>query len=359
MIRLDPNSGWTRLDRAALAAPGNQPADAWQWTTRGGLVLIAIALTWMLITLWRPLDGTDRSESERPPTIPSLELASEAPNSRRELLARIGDVNLFDAEREAWSPRRRDEPKNPQSAETAEARKPPAAGTQTATIAGQTVQVTKAEALPEDVKAALTGLALRGIYTPPSSSAPIALISRVHAGPNPLVSDAFRAGDEFEDKQYPQAKWKVIAIDAVGKRVILQRAGINAVLPLYASSTLASESVGKAPGAAKPAGTSITLQSRQEVEAALREAKLGDEEIQTLLRLAEMEPDAAAAAAKLEAIARAEKNAPKDPAAGRRPPPPGLEAIAKMLQQTPKGLSDQDNPPPEPDAKPPESAEPK
>lgn len=337
---------WMRLDRARLAPPGNRPADAARWTTRGGVALIALALAWLLFTAWRPLPAPDAVESDRLPPIPSVEQHASSLDSRREALARLGGVNLFDAERETWSARKRNDPKSADATKPAEI-KPPPAGTQSTSVGGQTVQVTKADALPEDIKLALTGLALRGIYTPPSATTPVALISRVHAGPNPLLSDAFNAGDEFEDKQHPQAKWKVVAIDGVEKRVILQRAGINAVLPLYAASAAANESA-KTTDVPKPLGPTISLQTKEQIEASLREANVSDEEIKRLLSFAEMDPDQAAAAAKLEALARTEKEAPKDQKPGRRAPPPGLEAIAKLLQQAPKPPEEEPPPPKQP-----------
>lgn len=341
----DLHQHWKRLDRSRLAAPGNRPADAARWTARGGIALIALASAWLLFAAVRPLPTPDPIESDHPPPIPSVGQHAPSLDARREALARLGGVNLFDAERETWSARRRDDPKSADATKPAET-KPPPAGTQGTSIGGQTIQVTKAEALPEDVKLALTGLALRGIYTAPAATTPVALISRVHAGPNPLLSDAFHEGDEFEDKQHPQAKWKVVAIDAAGRRVILQRGGINAVLSLYAASAAVASEPAKPTDAAKPLGPTINLQTKEQVEAALRAANVSEEEIKRLLSLAEMAPEEAATAAKLEALARAEKEAPNDQKPGRRSPPAGLEAIAKLLQQAPKPPEDAPPPPP-------------
>lgn len=335
MKRLAGENGWMRIERARLRAPGNRAADTMQWITRAGAALAVGAALWLALAVVKPISSAERVEEPPPPPIPSFESPPVERWDRREVLARLGGVNLFDAEREAWSARPREraadgeaKPGEPKPAP------PPAAGTLSTSIGGQSVLVTKAEALPEDVKTALTGLMLRGIYVPPGAGEPVAMISRVHGGPNPMLSDVFRPGDEFEDKQHPQAKWRLIAIDQPGRRVVLQRGGINAVLSLYAraASTVA-------PGASaepKKAGATIIVQTRGEIASSLREARVSEEEIARLLELAAMSPEEASASAKIAALAKAAKDQAKDQKPGRRSPPPGLEAIAKLLQQAPQ-----------------------
>lgn len=360
MKRLAGENGWMRIERARLRAPGNRAADTMQWITRAGVALAVGAALWLAFAAFNPMSSAERVEGPPPPPIPSFESPPVEREDRREVFARLGGVNLFDAEREAWSarPRERTADGEAMPGETKPA-PPPAAGTQATSIGGQSVLVTKAESLPEDVKAALTGLALRGIYVPPRATEPVAMISRVHGGPNPMLSDVFRSGDEFEDKQHPQAKWRLIAIDQPGRRVILQRGGINAVLSLYASAaspSIASSSSPEASTEAKKLGATIVVQTKEEIESSLREAKVSEEEVKRLLELAAMSPEEAAASAKIAALAKAAKDQAKDQKPGRRAPPPGLEAIAKLLQQPPKPPPDveppAESPPAEPEKKP-------
>lgn len=328
-----PDRHRVRLDRARLAPPGRRPADAARWTARAGAALIVIALGLLVFTALRPLPAPAFLPPDSPPAIPSVAPIDPAFDHRREQLARLGAENLFDAEREPWSGRRAES--TPDAAPDAPQAKPTSTTSTTqASINGQSVQVTRAEALPDDIKTALTGLAFRGLYTPPGTDQPVALISRVHGGPNPLVADPFRVGDEFEDKQHPQAKWRVIAIDVQQRRVILQRNGVNAALVLYTAGPVAGAPSAEAPEpeAATPAVPTLTIQTVDEIKAALRESKFSDEEIDRLLKLAEMSPDDAAASAKIAALAEAAKKANTT---GRRPPPPGLEGLTRLLQQPP------------------------
>ena len=245
------------------------------------------------------------------------------------------DQNVFDAEREAWVGRREksDEPALTDGNPAADTPKP---ATRTVPVGGSSVQVTTPESLPSDIKTALTGLALRGLFASPEGGEARALISRVHAGPNPLLGDVFRVGDEFEDAQHPQAKWRLIAIDIPGRRVILQRAGVNASLEMYTLAPAAVSAGASTPPAAP--GTTVVIQTKEEAIAALRAAKIPEDQIRRLIDLAEMSPDEAAAAVALEALARGEPAKPEEGKPARRPPPPGLEAIAKLLQQTPEQM---------------------
>lgn len=300
------------------------------------------ALAWLGFAAVRPLPRAAPSAGEAIPSVPIVSMPAATAAERREMLALLGSENLFDAEREAWSGRRA-AAETPMEGEGAAEKKPAATGGETTIVAGQAVPVTKPAALPEDVKQALTGLALRGVYAPKGDGQYVALISRVHGGPNPLLSDAFRAGDEFEDKQHPQAKWKVVAIDGPGRRVVLQRGGVNAVLEMYVQSASAPKPAEPA-APAKPA-VSVVAQTKEEIEAALRGAKFSEEKVARLMELAAMEPDQAAAAAALAALARSEKEAQAKP--GKRPPPPGLEAIARLLQTPPKQMEGEPAPPAE------------
>lgn len=324
---------WVRLPRRRLATAGARVTDAVQWTTRIGLIFLALAFSWWIFTALRPLPApvfVDDLAAISPPS-PAADDAAGV-ERRREILSRLNRENLFDAERMAWTMRAEAPPESPQQAPAAQPTAAPGAAAES--IAGKKLIVTGPDSIPEDVKQALTGLALRGIFLPPGSQEPAALISRVHAGTNPLASDVFRAGDEFEDKQHPQAKWKVMAVDAPRRRVILQRSNINVALRLYATGAPAAP-LSAAPEPESPKSPVLVARTRDEVEADLRAANLSEEQIRRLLQLAEMTDDEARASIALEEMARAKPPEEVQQQTGRRAPPPGLEAIARLLQQAP------------------------
>jgi hypothetical protein len=331
------DSSWRRVGRGALRAPGVRGADGVTWLNRAAVASAALAAAWCGFVALRPLDRPEAAAAETILDVPVLEREASSVDDRRARLARLNEWNIFDAEREAWSGRRE---KSVEQASTGG--EPPDSPlreptTHSVPLGGQSVQVTTAESLPSDVKTALTGLALRGIYSPAKGGEALALISRVHSGPNPLVSDVFKAGDEFEDAQHPQAKWRVIAIDGPGRRVILQRAGVNASLEMYAAG-VASATAAPAAATVAPTGPSVVIQTKEEAIAALRAANIPEDQIKRLMELAEMSPDEAAASAALEELAQGAPVKAEQGKPARRPPPAGLEAIAKLLQQTPEEM---------------------
>lgn len=328
---------WRGVGRRRLRAPGVRGSDATVWLNRAAVAAIGLAVVWWGYAVLRPLAAPTAASEEAVPAIPAVNHDAAPVEIRSERLARLSEWNVFDAEREAWSGQR----EKPTEPATADGQPAPAESVKPATrpvpIDGRSIDVTEAEALPSDIKAALTGLMLRGIFAPPGGGEPRALISRVHAGPNPLVSDVFVVGDEFEDAQHPQAKWRVIAIDAAGRRVILQRAGVNAALDMYAAGVTAAAAA-PATGAAITSGPTVVIQTKEEAIAVLRAAKIPEEEIARLIELAEMSADDAAAALALEELAKGAPAKAEEGQPARRPPPAGLEAIAKLLQQTPEQM---------------------
>jgi hypothetical protein len=165
----------------------------------------------------------------------------------------------------------------------------------------------------------------------------VALISRVHSGPNPFQADPFREGDEFTDQQHPQASWRVEAVDAAGSRVILSRSGVVVPLLLYPEGMARPQT--PEPGAsAAPTERTIKVvpRTRQEAAAELLAGGLTQAQVDELLHLSELDADKAAAEAALdELVAQPATDAPGDTAAKpkRRAPPPGMEGIVKLMRE--------------------------
>lgn len=340
MMNESRSERWKSVPRSALRQPGVRGAGVLTWVTRAGAAGVAIGVAWWAYVLVRPLDAVETvvPGDVRVPVF----VAPQGPAiaERRDRLARLTSSNYFDARREAWAARR-EEPAQSAGSETPESKGPASEAVSGAEAEGDPALyagVTN-EALPSDIKTALTGLALRGVMTSPEDGAALALVSRVHSGPNPLVSDVFRAGDEFEDAQHPQAKWRVLAVDVARRRVILQRAGSRAVLELHPASAPARMVTSEEPAAKSPS-VRVEESTRADVARVLKEAGLEPAQIARLMDLVEMSPQEASASAALEALARASA-APASPEGAdqdkpaRRAPPAGLEAIAQILKSNP------------------------
>lgn len=324
-----------RIPWRRLRPPGVRSADGLTWATRAGVALTTIAAVWLVMVLVRPLPAGEAAQPDSPPSLPSVEARSASLDQRRALLAVLTSENLFDDERTHWA-----------AAAPAAAASESAPSPSSVKAHGATAPTARAS-VPEEVKLALTGLALRGVYRPPDGSEAVALISRVHAGPNPLVSDPFREGDEFEDKQHPQSKWVVRSIDASAGVVLLERGGAVVALEMFPSGGVGRESAGASAAVAEPpTGTRpvIVESSREEVAAELKAAGLGEDEVARLLDLAGMSAAEAAAASAMDAMAR---DMEANERASRRAPPAGLDAIIKLLR-TPPGVNAEPEPSPPP-----------
>ncbi|MDX2115427.1 MAG: hypothetical protein SFZ24_07370 [Planctomycetota bacterium] len=339
------DQSWQTIPRARRAPAGVRGADAATWGMRAATALLIVAAGLFVFTLVRPLPGGAPPSAVEIPEPREIRADAVDMQARRERLALLGTDNAFDARRENWTV-----PTAPDGPSSAGAGSTGAAGSTAPPIPvpGTSIVVTHRDALPNDVKEALAGLALRGVYVSPRREA-VAMISRVHSGPNPLKSEPFRIGDSFTDDKYPQAEWKVVEIDVPGGSVILGRGGVNAALQMYpagGAATFASSASSPAVAAqGDEALPQIVSRTADEAAADLRTAGVAEDLVRRLLRLASMPPEEVRAFKELEAIEQASANAAADAARvkaatdpknrKKRPPPPGLEAIARMLRETP------------------------
>lgn len=343
----EPN--WSRLPRDRFRPAGPRRDAALTWTTRGAVACALLGVLWLGFTLLRPLPEAPAVELEPFPELPRIERAPRSPDDRGRVLALLTADNLFDDAREKWT-RQAAAPPSPTGASGTPdasadvAAKPASPGE---TLGGTTIIITATDAAPDDVKKALTGLALRGIYTPPpragqpaSAATPVAMISRVMGTPSPLLADSYRAGDQFDDASHPGASWKIVAVEPAGRRVILARSGVNVALPLDPPGSGIAPPPASSAAPDSEAGVQVVSRTPDELRAELREAGVSDEQIARLLNLAAATPEERAAQAKLRELAgqappAPAAQAPDAPPRKRRAPPPGLEAVARMLQQSP------------------------
>lgn len=320
-----------------IGAPG---ASALTWINRVAAVALVGAGAFVAYMLLRPLPSVPDVMGEQPVALPPVVNVDVPTDARRDRIAALTRQNPFHASREAWAIRE-PAPLNPDGSPASGA--PGAGGTAAlaggtstpANIDGRSINVTDNASLPDDVKTALTGLMLRAVFEQ-AKDQPRALISRVHAGPNPFAADVFAPGDEFEDKQHPQAKWRVEGIDVPGRRVILSRSGVNAALELYPAYTRPDRAAAAAAASVPPAPVVPTIVARSENEARadLISGGLTEAEADRLLELARLSPDQATVQAALDALAAgAAADAKAGDKAVRSAPPPGMEAVLEMMKK--------------------------
>jgi hypothetical protein len=331
-----------KLPASRLRRSGPPGATAIDWAWRGALALLAVAGAWLVFVAVRPLPvpAADAVEGDAVPMLSVPRPTDEANDHRRALLAKLSSVNLFDAERESWSTRAQDgSGVDPVAGggkpghRTKGGKLPDAKGQQAAGEGAPSV-IVRGDALPEDMKQAIAGLALRAVFAD-GRGKPVAMISRVFAGPNPFLADPFSAGDEFEDKQFPQAKWRVESVEVAERRVVLSRGGVTTALELY--PLVAAPKPAPEPAAAVPAGPEVIVRSANEARADLISGGLSEADADRLLLLAGMSEDDAATQARLDDLAAASA-ATADPnkPAKRKGPPPGMESIIKLMREAAK-----------------------
>ena len=318
---------------------GPPGADAFTWATRLALLALVAAAAWSAWTATRPLPTGLSSDHVSPggfePPMKDPRLPAE---QRRERLDALAQVNLFAADRLGWSPRAEPPPIDTAAAPGTAPTTGPADLPTNLRVGNASIALTPSSSIPDDVKQALTGLALRAVMiSPHGSDEPVALISRVHAGPNPFVADSFRVGDEFEDKQHAQAKWKVEAIDVPAARVYLSRSGATVALLMY--SGVSDPSKAAAPGdpganAATPKPPKVVARSANEVMAELKASGLSDADVARLMELADLPPDQAQSQAALDALAAVqERERAAADKSKRTGPPPGMEKVIEMMRK--------------------------
>lgn len=322
-----------RLRRAGGAGPE-------AWVGRIGAGAIVLGGAWLAWNGMRSLPGAVAGEAASPTDVARVEFEASDVERRGALLARVEGRNAFSADGVAWMNVRPavadersgdDEPADEVETTVAADGLRPATPVQVGTI-----RITPEDKLSSDVKKAREELFLRGIRSSLDGAmiAMIAMNSVDHA----KYSRGFAAGDEFVDQKHPKAKWRVVAVDAGQKVVVLNRSGENVVLSLYdqsedARARLVSSGV-SATGAKVNARVMPTIvkQSEDEIAAAMRAAGIADEEIAALLARARSdEVLSAPVKAGTEGGDPDGLNGTLPPIAPASEAPEGIDAIFKMM----------------------------
>jgi len=343
------------ISRARLRRAGPPGAGAADWAARVAVLALALAGIWTLWTVLRPLPSPALRDGAEPSVdAPAIEFSSETSEQRRARLDELARQNRFAAGGMAWKPKVDPLPEAPVVA-GAEGAETPAAPV-TPTVKADS-QLTPLDRVPDDVKQALAALELRGLLTDYDGTA-LAMISRVH-NQSRSASTPYRVGDEFEEESNSQAKWRVVAIDWLGRRVLLSRSGVTVALALYKGQATIAAASAKAQAAATveeasapvvargkpdpqrtgvPGAPAVVIRDRVAALAELRAAGVSEEDIAAIaaaLDEAQTKP-APAAAAQGEA------------APARSGPPPGMESILKLMQeQSKQNAAPQGDPPPD------------
>ena len=316
----------------SLQRAGQTGAAASDWAMRlgaGALLVGAAVAAW---SAFRPLPSPS-VESHAPVIHVPNEFGLDVDLDQRErILADAADAgNIFAPDREAWSrdvaqateenaPASVDEPQTPRIEDRATRMARLAAEAN----AGGPSAVTAFDSIPIDtsppveIRTDLRDLRLRGVYR--SSRGPVALIGSVREK-NKNSAEARRVGEVFGDEE-----WGVIAIDDVGKRVILSRSGVNVKLSMYELPEGAARVVsatGSAAPAQRPPNPPVVVMSRTpaQLRQELADAGLSAAEIDELMQLAEIENGAPVAATPT----------PQPTIGGAPETPPGLTELLKMM----------------------------
>ncbi len=349
--------GGKRLERA-----GGAGASAWTGRLSAGALVLSAG--WVLWSGLRPLPAAEPTASIAPGAIAEVSLDGTPVEARQAMLARVASRNLFAPDGRPWTDRFAATPPD-EDAEDETGGQP---GTDDDVRVVRTdggrprtgggIVITDEKDVPDDVKKAREALRLRGIGAA-RDGALFAMVSIAseHDGKRSRV---LREGDEFTDEKFKKAPWKVLAVDASEKSVVLGRSGVNVVLPLFESNGLMArasapptEGASAAPVRAivRPA---VEARSAEEIAADFKAAGFSDEEIATLLEAVRGKSPATASVA-----------APADTRPQAKPPD-GFEDIMKMMSSgmappIQRGGSAGDPPPqePAPSEEPAGAAEPK
>jgi hypothetical protein len=285
---------------------------------RTAIALIVVASLWHLFVALRPLPQISQDAAHAPPAAAEFAWPPDTLESRQAALDSMLGVNYYAHDHRLWS-----------SAIAAGTDAPtendPSVRKPTRQLTSESepgdLRIDDDESLPQDIKQARDSLKLRGIRTAPSGGL-FALISFVHAK-DPLASTSYRIGDTFTDPKHAAAEWRVIGIDPIRDRAILERTGKNIALKLYPYNPFAALSAVDTIAATLDPNAPPGIESRttQQVVADLLQADLTTEEIRALLDMIEAEslpdiqpsqiPDPAVVAEKMR-NARESAPAPSD-----------------------------------------------
>jgi hypothetical protein len=270
------------IDSERCTPGGLAGVDAMDWALRAGLAMLAIAIIWSVIVVFKPLPS---GQAQQPPQIPTLAAMPEhaAPIDVRE--ARLAELNaggnFFASDRNNWpvhvARKREADP------EATPGRSQPQ-GPTVVTANNQDIDsIELADNAPSAIKKRLDQLKLRGVYV--ANGEPSAMIGKK----TNASSESYRVGDTFDD-----GEWRLVAIDEVSDRVILNRSGLNFELKLYDTGTnaYANASPRTSISATNATGeVEIGFTSLDKVATQLREAGVPRDQINDLISLAQADPD--------------------------------------------------------------------
>lgn len=267
----------TPIPAERLTAGGPIGVDALDWALRIGAGLLVISALWFVIVVIRPLPGGEGKDAPAIPALASVTTHASSIEKRQQRLAALNDGgNMFASDRANWPveiARATDTDPDPQQ----NGRNDPASAITIATTHEDLGSIEITTDAPSAIQKRLDLLKLRGVYA--AAGDPIAMIGQRSNS----RSEQYRVGDTFAD-----GEWRVVAIDQVRDRVILNRSGLNYELTLYNTGTQAS--AGAEPRTAIHATNAdgeveIGFASLDDVATELREAGLPRDQINELIAL--------------------------------------------------------------------------
>ncbi len=292
------------------------PASILGWIGAGA---VAVSAGWLVYVAVRPLPESDIAEAAQvPPRVVVPERAATV-GERERLLAKLTEGNAFAFKRKAWS------------GGTPVAADPTAPATDPSVPVAGEAKVTAEQTVPPDIKPAFDNLRLVGLFE--SVGKPAMMISFVQ-GDDPAKSYVFRVNEEIADKAHPGAAWKVLAINLEQKSAVLSRAGHSVELRMF--KNVPAPVVAAKPGVPAPVPEpTLVRQTRAEIIAKLREAKISEADVAAMIAELGPDPDApptGEATAKAIEQALAPKAGENGAASGA---PAGLEEVLKMMAKRP------------------------
>ncbi len=317
------------LPAARLRRAGVTGADASTWAMRAGAAALLFGVAVASWAMLRPLPSPKLDESTAVTRIPRNAAPLVSLADRESLLADVaGAGNIFAPDREPWRQAVAQRPGTSSETDpedTASSEDDPA--TVAANLAaanakpGAATSLTPFDAIPITesppvaIQKDLKDLRLRGVYR--TKSGPVALIGNVK-DQNKNGAKPRRVGETFGEEE-----WAVLAIDDIGKRVILSRADLNVQLAMYTLAAEAAQVTTQANGSAIPVlkpSVIVMSMTPEQLRRELTEAGVSPAEIEELLALAAQEDAPVVAAATEDAAPEA------IPAA-----PDGLAELLKMM----------------------------
>lgn len=305
--------------------PARHPGpDGATWLFRASIAALVLAFAWLGIVALRPLPRPETPPVAELPDVRDVTIDRPSLAQRQSMLDRVQGENHFRLGRLPWTEGETAvaEGEEPETVESIVDRSRPPRQTSMGDIV-----IDDPETLPDDVRKALTALALRGVRLTPDGEA-VAMISKIHSG-NQFACEDYVVGDTFTEPKNPQSEWRVEMIDPDRDLVVLHRSGRNVVLSMY------EQSFAYAARSARPdplAGT-VERRSRSQVAADLLEADRPTEEIKELLDLidAPVEPGAAEPPPVDQVAAQPERNAEAEKPTKAPPPSEGMRQLLLMM----------------------------